>query len=81
MSEMVERVARAIEEKHDEYATGVYDRLGKDASLELARAAIEAMRKVLPSPACACLGPQKGHKLCYCDEAREWSRQIDAALK
>ena len=42
---MVERVAKAIEDAHDDGAWGCYERIGRAAALECARAAVEAMRK------------------------------------
>ena len=74
MSEMVERVARAI-------CLDVGEGHNWTQFETEARAAIEAMRVTLPF-ACACLGPQRdrGQTDCNCNEARAWNRRIDAAL-
>lgn len=42
---MINRVAKAIEDCHDDGAWSPYEMIGHDVALECARAAIEAMRE------------------------------------
>jgi len=84
VSEMVERVARAI---HDMHSAGPAYELAADDWRDMARAAIEAMRE----PTEEMVATHDKHVLSYCieedawitpDDAKaNWSTMIDEALK
>jgi hypothetical protein len=82
MSEMIERVARALDECHDPSSWHPYDFWDHDFALELARAAIEAMRE--PTDAMKQAGDDFSGNLAITHDASgegTWQAMIDAALK
>lgn len=76
MSEMVERVARAIEP----YAWGNKGfNIRREVSMDLARSAIEAMRKPTEEMYQAAWNAEVSCS--YTESAHAWDAMIDAALK
>ena len=84
MSEMVEKVARAMAEKSKARQPGMHTLNslpmdGKEDFLEMARAAIEAMRETTPQMRVAVRQAGGPQALAYANAA--WPTMIDAALK
>lgn len=77
MNEMIERVAKAIEDCHDEGSWSTWEQIGHQAALECARAAIAAMRE--STDAMIEAGDWKIDFDCR-DSGKIWNAMVDAAL-